>query len=267
MITNVMIMVCLVQIYSPEIIIDENGLVTLIEAPEARALEQQHIALLEEADCAYSEYRKNDTVDAATVIGMYEDVLESGMELEPDVQRTITSRLTDLHRKCALAPINGSKKRLKANSSPTSQEKMSQEEMETLMETVQSENYRVHIIEAINFNEETIATLPEEEHMEAARLLLETAMMVQSVNNLKTPGEVIRYYLRARQKARKALEHDTQHEAEAQSIADVCLFNAMGILRQEASIELYRELIADFTEDRNLVEEIRTLIGNIIAIR
>ena len=98
--------------------------------------------------------------------------------------------------------------------------------------------------------------------MEAARLLLETAMMAQSGNNLKTAGEVILYYLRARQKAREALEHDTRHKVEAQSIVDLSLFNAIAILKREASVDLCLELITRFKKDESLVEAIRALIEN-----
>jgi len=264
MITGIVIMI-LSQVSSPEIQIDENGFVTLIETPEACALEQKNIALLAEADRAYSEYRKHGAIDASTVIEIYEDVLESGMELDPDVQRTITSRLTDLHRKCALAPTDESKRHLKVKPGATLQEKMSQAEIEALMEVVKSENYRNHTSAAINFNEETIARLPEEERMEAARLLLETAMMSQSGNNLKAPREVIIYYLRARQKALEALEHDTCHKFEAQSIADLSLFIAINILRHEASVDLCREMIVRFTEDKNLAKEIKAIIENVFG--
>ncbi|HDP35566.1 MAG TPA: hypothetical protein ENN29_10705, partial [Candidatus Hydrogenedentes bacterium] len=99
-----LLLAALAQTATPEIRIDENGFVTVVETPEARARERQHLEMIVEAEQAYKEYQSNRTGDALAVIEKYERILESGMELNPRVHHNIALRLAELHRRYATLP-------------------------------------------------------------------------------------------------------------------------------------------------------------------
>ena len=92
---SVLLIAILAQAAAPQIHVDADGFVTVIEAPEVRAQERRNIEMLDEALRTGAAWRHEREGSPAEVIEEYERILESGMELAPEVKHRITTQLRE----------------------------------------------------------------------------------------------------------------------------------------------------------------------------
>lgn len=261
---SVLLIVILAQPAATEVHVDEDGFITVTEDPEARAREQEHIELLNEASragTAWREFREGDLVE---VIEKHERVLESGMELEPKVRRGITSVLSLLYEERAMAPTPQERQHFQDIEERMRAGVIVQEDIDVMLEWFDSEEHRQHRKSALEYAEETLALLPEDAHIEAMRQLFKMAALAEAPGDPESARQGARYSLEARQRALAVLDSGQQHEQqEARGRASAAMQNVLARLRQNREADLCREFIETYTDDNELVTRLEMLLDEL----
>ncbi len=141
MIHLVLLVVC-AQSPMPEIIVAPDGFVTVIEDPQDYAREQEHIEMIQEAYRAYNRYRKGVEQDLGEVIRKLEAVLNSGMELVPELRQRMSATLAELHHEAAKRATGLTPERLREIHENIGSGRINREDVEALDELSRSGEYQ-----------------------------------------------------------------------------------------------------------------------------
>lgn len=243
-----MMQLVLIMILAPfgasEIIVDEDGFVTLIESPEVRAKE----AIFAETVRAYNNYRNTGEGDLEALILQHEALLESDRELVPKARQMIGNQLAELRREQALASVA---------ITPESYSEIKEE----------PEYLKYKEIE-LQYKEELIENLPEEDVIEAARQFHELALKAANSLDVKSRRYCVRYLGRSRQKALEAAQKDGLEDwkqREALGLVESTGSWLLGELKHLKDAALCREFIAAYPDDKELVEKIEKLLDELAS--
>lgn len=265
---------------APEIVIDEDGFVTVIESPEERAAEQRNMDMLAEAAQAYRIYHNTREGDLDEVIVKHEKLLESGMTLVPEVRSYIANALIDLRRERAKLSlgITGeilSPERLRALEEQVRAGAFQNEALDVVMEALQAEKNKLPVEsnkgyaeierdyrkQTATLREKIIDELPEEKALEAARMLFELAVLIAELDDAESVRQCAHYYARGRQKALEATLQDTEQQDEAVQRAEQCAKHLLTLLERRKDTVLSREIMKAYSQDWELVMEIEHLLS------
>lgn len=265
---------------APEIVIDEDGVVTVIESPEERAAEQRNMDMLAEAAQAYRVYHNTREGDLDEVIVKHEKLLESGMTLVPEVRSYIANALIDLRRERAKLSlgITGeslSPERLRALEEQVRAGAFQNEALDVVMEALQAEKNKLpaesnkgyaeierdYRKQTATLREKIIDELPEEKALEAARMLFELAVLIAELDDAESVRQCAHYYARGRQKALEATLQDTEQQDEAVQRAEQCAKHLLTLLERRKDTVLSREIMKAYSQDWELVMEIEHLLS------
>lgn len=270
---KILSLVILTAFTAPEIIVDEDGFVTLIESPEERAREESDLARLEAVGQAFYQYHKNKEGDLAEVIALHEAILDSDMDIVEAVRGALLSRLAELRRERAEQTIGVSEADVTPERIEELKEQMQaglfkDEELDVVMELLKDDAMRMgiprkrpSIPERIARREKIIDNLPEEQLLEQAVQLFDLAQMLENATEKSSAKVIAPYYLRARQKALEAAqEEDPSQKVQALGIAYNSAKELQSLLTLEKDVGLCRELVAACADDKTLVKMIEALL-------
>ncbi|HNZ49831.1 MAG TPA: hypothetical protein PKN92_13380 [Candidatus Hydrogenedentes bacterium] len=253
MIQLVLIMV-LAPFGAPEIVVDQDGLVTLIESPEERANEEAFSGAVR----AYNDYRNNGKGDLEELIAQHERILESDRELVPKGRQMIGNQLADLRRERDGASIAISPERyyeIKEHMNPFFSDNFKDKE-----EEIAWLQYKEIDLE---YEEQRIENLPEEDAIEKARRFYELALTAANTRDAKSRQQCARYQGRSRQKALEAAQKEDMWQREALALVETAGDFLLSELKSLKNAALCREFIAAYPDDKELVERIEKLLGEL----
>ena len=263
---NIMLLLALAQMTAPGIYVDEDGFVTLTEPPEVREQERRNLRMLEEADNAYREYRKDREGDLATLIDMHKAILESGMVLAPAVHQSILKRLAELHREYAKGETPEHRRALEKLHERIevgmSQGAISNEDLNVLNEHYHGAHRRDHLSYALGYEEAVVALMTVEENLSAARLLSTMADTVM-VDELQAPQRIANLLLRSRKRALAAAMNGDAREA--QQIARLALARLVSLLAEKGNPDLCRNLIQLYGDDEEAIRQIAIVEASLLG--
>ncbi|NLN94214.1 MAG: hypothetical protein GX130_13030 [Candidatus Hydrogenedens sp.] len=251
---------------APEIIVDEDGFVTVVESPAEQAKEEKNMDLLAEATRAYHDYRNKGEGDLDEVLAKYERLLESGLEFVPDVRTDIANVLTDLRRERAKISLGitdegMSPERLRELEEQLSAGAFQDEARDVVVEALLGEKDKSHTPidrdyrkQIVAQREEMIAELPEENTLEAARLLFELAVVMAELDDAESVKQCAHYYARSREKALEAAMEAARREEQ-------CAKRLLSLLERQKNTALSHEIMEAYSQDSELVENIEQLLS------
>ncbi|NLN94216.1 MAG: hypothetical protein GX130_13040 [Candidatus Hydrogenedens sp.] len=253
------LIVILTAFSAPEIIVDEGGFVTVVESPEKQATEQRNMDMLDEAARAYRNYRNTGEGDLDELISLHERILASDMELVPKARQMIGNQLADLHREHAIGILTMSPERyleIKGHPVLSSIVKDKEEEQEYL---------KYKEIE-LYYQEQIIEQLPEENLYYAAQQFYTLALAAANTLDAHSRQQCARYMGRSRLKALEAAqkaEVGQREHREALDLAESAGNFLLSELKNLKNAAFCREFIAAYPDDKELVEKIEKLLGEL----
>lgn len=255
------LIIILAQLSAPEIAVDQDGYVTVIESPEERAEEARNIDILTKAARAYNNYRNSREGNLEELIAQHAWILESDMELVPEARQMINNQLIELYRERATASL--------AISSERYREIMEHKGFVSAELFKDQEEYKEYIkykeIE-LKYQEQLIEQLPEEDAIEAARQFYELALTAADTLEATNRQHCARYQGRSRQKALEAAQKEDLWQREALGLAETAGNFLLSELKQQNNIDLCLEFIEAYPNDKELVQRIEKLLSELTSL-